>query len=50
VTECLPQPQDCRLWHRTEQRVRLTDLGQDFTISPLLRQLAAEGKRFQDMK
>jgi 3-hydroxyacyl-CoA dehydrogenase len=25
-------------------------LGADFTISPLLRQLAAEGKRFQDMK
>ena len=25
-------------------------LGQDFTISPLLRQLAAEGKRFQDLK
>jgi len=23
---------DCRLWHRTEQRVRLTDLGRDFTI------------------
>ena len=23
---------DCGLWHRTEQRVRLTDLGQDFTI------------------
>jgi 3-hydroxyacyl-CoA dehydrogenase len=25
-------------------------LGADFTISPLLRQLAADGKRFQDMK
>jgi 3-hydroxyacyl-CoA dehydrogenase len=25
-------------------------LGKDFTISPLLRQLAADGKRFQDMK
>jgi 3-hydroxyacyl-CoA dehydrogenase len=25
-------------------------LGKDFTISPLLRRLAAEGKRFQDMK
>jgi hypothetical protein len=25
-------------------------LGKDFTISPLLRQLAAGGKRFQDMK
>jgi 3-hydroxyacyl-CoA dehydrogenase len=25
-------------------------LGKDFTVSPLLRQLAAEGKRFQDMK
>jgi 3-hydroxyacyl-CoA dehydrogenase len=25
-------------------------LGKDFTISPLLEQLAAEGKRFQDMK
>src|SRR5262249_22687920 len=25
-------------------------LGADFTISPLLRQMAAEGKRFQDMK
>jgi hypothetical protein len=23
---------DCGLWHRTEQRVRLTNLGQDFTI------------------
>jgi 3-hydroxyacyl-CoA dehydrogenase len=25
-------------------------LGADFAISPLLRQLAADGKRFQDMK
>ena len=25
-------------------------LGKNFTISPLLRRLAAEGKRFQDMK
>ena len=25
-------------------------MGKDFTISPLLEKLAAEGKRFQDMK
>ena len=25
-------------------------LGKDFTISPLLKQLAASGKRFQDIK
>jgi 3-hydroxyacyl-CoA dehydrogenase len=28
----------------------LPKLGKDFTISPLLQKMAAEGKRFQDMK